>query len=36
MIPGSPPPETEREMNNYYLTSQLVADRQAAVAAALC
>jgi len=34
LIPGSAPPETEKAMN-YYLTSQLVADRQAAVAADL-
>jgi len=35
LIPGGVLPETENEMNNYYLASQLVADRQAAVAAGL-
>jgi hypothetical protein len=34
LIPGSASPETEKAMN-YYLTSQLVADRQAALAADL-
>ena len=35
MIPGTAPPETEKAMNNDYLASQLIADRQAAVAADL-
>ena len=34
MIPGSTPPESEKAMNSY-LVCQLVADRQAALAADL-